>query len=494
VAGPTAGCGDDGSGSGGGTLDGGTDAAHEEGGHGAGAASSDGRVPAEGGVDGRVRDGATDARSTEGGARLSVRLDTDNVLGTVTIGDCIEQPSCRTSVTAGESVSFEAVPGFGMRFAGFRVEAGPAIDCPMESCTVTVTEPLRVMARFDSVHNLAFVTPDAWSGAEVGGLFGADAKCTAAAAAANLPGTYRAWLSTPAEDARDRFGAARGWLRLDGLPFADRMADLTGGRALAPVAFLGDGTRQWVEYWTGTAGDGTLGGESRAFGPGGTPLELGSCEGWSSTEGAATVGSSTHAGAGFTDASAPLCDQSRRLLCLGSIQTEPLDEPAAEGRLAFVSAGRFDPSSGLAGADSICATEAASASLAGSFKALLATSTASALSRFDLSGDPWVRVDGMPWVRQPGDLADESAIPTALNVQADGTYVSSRAQDDRFVITGGRANQTPDADRLCNDWTLGELSETVDMLMGSPQGAYENGMSCCSGPCLFPRRIYCLEE
>src|SRR5436190_591044 len=85
-----------------------------------------------------------------------------------------------------------------------------------------------------------------------GTLAAADNACNAAATAAGLPGTYRAWLSTSSVDAIDRIAGARGWIRPDGVPFADapahlycfgvdRLAPLAPVRTDGKVAFLSDG-------------------------------------------------------------------------------------------------------------------------------------------------------------------------------------------------------------------------------------------------------------
>jgi hypothetical protein len=62
---------------------------------------------------------------------------------------------------------------------------------------------------------------------------------------------------------------------------------------------------------------------------------------------------------------------------------------------AFVSAGYYYPSNGMGGADTICTSEAAAAGLPGTYRAFLATTQASGMSRFGEGGAPWVRVDGV---------------------------------------------------------------------------------------------------
>jgi hypothetical protein len=70
----------------------------------------------------------------------------------------------------------------------------------------------------------------------MGGLAGADAKCQARANAANLPGTYMAWLSTQDAWPASRFTHWNSWyVRVDGVKVADNWADLTDGSLDAPI-------------------------------------------------------------------------------------------------------------------------------------------------------------------------------------------------------------------------------------------------------------------
>jgi hypothetical protein len=65
-------------------------------------------------------------------------------------------------------------------------------------------------------------------GADLGGLEGADAHCTSLAAAAGLTGTtWRAYLPTSTEDAKDRIGAGP-WYNAKGVKIADDVASLHG--------------------------------------------------------------------------------------------------------------------------------------------------------------------------------------------------------------------------------------------------------------------------
>ena len=55
-----------------------------------------------------------------------------------------------------------------------------------------------------------------------------DAECNDLARDAGLDGTFVSWLVTPTEDGGDpaRWMSARGWVRPDGRPFADRFEEL----------------------------------------------------------------------------------------------------------------------------------------------------------------------------------------------------------------------------------------------------------------------------
>src|SRR5688572_3652806 len=70
-------------------------------------------------------------------------------------------------------------------------------------------------ARPDAPRNVMFVTSTTMTGS-FGGRDGADNTCKQLAAAANLPGIFRAYVSTTTENAPARLGTARGWVRTDG--------------------------------------------------------------------------------------------------------------------------------------------------------------------------------------------------------------------------------------------------------------------------------------
>ncbi len=95
------------------------------------------------------------------------------------------------------------------------------------STTTTTTAP-------PSGPKIMFVSSATYTG-NLGGLAGADATCNALAAAAALPGTYVAWLSTSTVDAKTRINNGN-FLRTDGAAIATDMTDLLDGTIANGIA------------------------------------------------------------------------------------------------------------------------------------------------------------------------------------------------------------------------------------------------------------------
>jgi hypothetical protein len=84
-------------------------------------------------------------------------------------------------------------------------------------------------------YKVVFVTSTLYQ-ASFGGLEGADAVCQSHAAAVDLPGTFRAWLSTRDVTAAERLThAAVPYVRTDGTTIADDWDDLVDGTLAAPI-------------------------------------------------------------------------------------------------------------------------------------------------------------------------------------------------------------------------------------------------------------------
>jgi hypothetical protein len=116
---------------------------------------------------------------------------------------------------------------------------------------------------------VVFITSNTISGAHAG-LTGADALCQAEAAAADLPGSYRAWLSDTKTGPKSRFGKSLGrpYFRLDGVKIAANWDVLVSNGPAVPISVtaLGEtlaGQTVCVDdvVWTGTGPDGLPSGD-----------------------------------------------------------------------------------------------------------------------------------------------------------------------------------------------------------------------------------------
>lgn len=88
-----------------------------------------------------------------------------------------------------------------------------------------------------------FVTESQFTGAEIGGLAGADTKCQDRARAAGLSGTYFAWLSDSTGSPASRFVQSTvPYVRIDGMTIANDWAELISGQHLAAIDQTDTGT------------------------------------------------------------------------------------------------------------------------------------------------------------------------------------------------------------------------------------------------------------
>ncbi|MDQ2653143.1 MAG: DUF1554 domain-containing protein [Chloroflexota bacterium] len=144
------------------------------------------------------------------------------------------------------------------------------------------------------------------------GLSGADAFCQSLANAANLPGTYMAWLSDTTGSPSTRFTQATVPYKLvDGTTVAANWAALTSG-TLAHEINVSEtgGSPGHDQVWSHTLTDGTAGGVNA----------LGHCENWTSSSAAPTPGGNTglgtQTGQSWTRFSNHTCNENfRRLYC-----------------------------------------------------------------------------------------------------------------------------------------------------------------------------------
>ena len=315
--------------------------------------------------------------------------------GTVTspiagLGCDVACSSASATVGLGAEVDLEAKPVPGSYFQGWTG------GCAGQGrfCTFTVFGASTSTARFGTIdHNLAFATSAAYATGDLGGIGGADAKCAAAASAAGLTGTFVAFLSTSTVDAVDRLGSARGWVRMDGLPIFDTVADI-GDRVLWYPVKYDENTSdllvsdQGSKVWTGSD-------------PGGRIEQYGdTCSDWTSADGQGSFGLSFGGPLSWLFANPSPCrDVSSNyqgpyhIYCMMTDETTPLAAPTpTPGKKIWVTKLSFDPGGGIAAANALCASEKPSS--VATAVALLATTTQAAADLLDMEAT-YVRPDGV---------------------------------------------------------------------------------------------------
>jgi hypothetical protein len=354
---------------------------------------------------------------------------------TATVDGAPCDAACLDSLPAGTPVQLAATAAPGSWFHGW------VAGCDgRHTCNVVSADDLTITGDFTDEPNRVFVSSIAHDG-NFGGLSGGDAICQQLATQAGLIGEYRILLSIPSAHWRTRLGGARGWIRVDGEPVGD--STLGGDAGLYNIRIdergndVGLGT-----FWA--IGTTTISGSTY-------------CTGWSSNAGGSTA--DRIANASFTTRTAildgqplvipPPCSQPNRFLCAEVDRQVTVVPIPTSGRLAFVTAGRWNTTAELASADALCSLEAGAATRPGRFKAFLSTSTASALSRFDTSGPPWVRADGLPLLATAKTFESATYLDIAPGMRLDRTVLPAFT----VIPFGAQSLVGPGSlGTTCNDW------------------------------------------
>ena len=331
--------------------------------------------------------------------------------------------------------------------------------------------------------NVIFATSTLQS-ADLGGLSGADALCAARATAAGLPGTFVAWLSTSTVTASARLGnAARGWVRTDGLPFADTAAQVGQLMTYYPPSLdeFGHSIPSGDTAFTGVATNGST-----------LPTTATTCADW--TDGTSTTsplggyGYPNDGTSGWSINSSEACNVSAHIYCMEIDKSVPVSPapPPAGSRTVFESSTVFNPASGIAAADTICSSEATTARLSGNYLALLATTTATASSRF-VAGSAWYRPDGVEVFPTLTALTDANLMG-AITVTADG------ASNVSEVMASGATNlfTAAVASSDCSDWSVSTGSTYYfGVSTSTNNGFFRQATLPCSS---LEAHVYCLQQ
>ena len=391
--------------------------------------------------------------------------------------DSVPDKSAVTSLSDPDT----AKPGFTPDLIGeyhFSLSVDNGYHVAEDSVVVYATNP-------GAEFNLAFVSPAAVTG-DLGGLDGADGKCNSWAGDAGLPGSYVAMLSTEAVEVHNRLGNTRGWIRVDGRPFADTPEDLFNlnhGPLTAPrIDPYGNNLGQ-QSVWSASYNNGTY----NSYG--------GDCVGWTATTGDARYGFSDTSHQWLDRETNEPCSTAFHLYCLQTDHYKPLQIEknfAESGRRIFVSNSRLNVGSGIAGADALCQADAdATSGLEGNFRALLADIGTSAIDRFTKSNTLIVRLDGLRVADDLKALATQDLVHP-VTLMPDGNNWDFR------VFTGGASPATVGtAEGTCSGWSQASGRAFFGFSHGtsvsSDRSWFNNGTdNCNSRNDELP--VYCLED
>jgi hypothetical protein len=369
-----------------------------------------------------VTDGSIDAPVDVAPDQLRVQVTGHGaVTGAAPIGcghDC--------TYTIAAPVTVTAIAGDSWRFDHYDPPCGVAAVCTVPAGTTVHA----TFVRTPITANRVFVTSET---AAIGGSgrAGLDAQCQARATAGQLVGTFIAGVSTSAQDARDRLTGSRGWVRLDGLPFLDQPTQLGSPDVVRGVVYDELLGLHGAFVLTGSTATGTL-------------VAGNACTDWTSGAGPASGGLSDGAGlyavgsSNFSCANPIYCFETGHNV---AVTLKPAPFPI--GRYVFLTA--WNVAGGIAAGDAKCQTEATNVGLAGSYKALVATTAQSAADHLGGVAGVWRRPDGIVVAY---DGLDQASWDAHVGTNASGGVLEG-------FPSLGAPNLTSVATlaQSCNDWT-----------------------------------------
>ncbi len=236
--------------------------------------------------------------------------------GTVTGGGINCGTTCSEQLDYGTMITLTATPSSAVATASTFTGWSGGGCSGTGTCTVTVAAATTVTATFTLSPNIIFATSTTHNGT-LGGLAGADSICMSLAGAANLPGTYVAYLSTATINAPTRVGAATGWVRVDGKPVMNAITQLAGGTMFNPPSVMDNGVAVVPSsnmVWTGTSTAGVYANTCSTV-TAGPPIP------WTGTFGSANFGLATSTMSDAVDSATANCAAAFHLYCLGTDRT-----------------------------------------------------------------------------------------------------------------------------------------------------------------------------
>ncbi len=347
------------------------------------------------------------------------------------------------------------------------------------------------------------------SGQEAG-----DAICDSLATRAQLDGKYWAWLSSAETDAFCHVLGTAGlkdencglepapddlgpWLRIDGVPFSEKLSSLLDDMVLSPVNIDESGNKVPAkeQIWTGTFSNGKGRYGSGEVAP--------NCNNWTETESTITgrTGETSGTIEWWTSIRSAKCDKNGHLICFQVDQTGPLPDAGEKGKIVFVTStsgqgklSKWVPRSGLEGidaADEVCRESAAKVDLSNAekYKAWISGSQGHAVNRIKSEG-PWTRLDGVLFAKDKEQLLSKN-LTTSLSVTENGDYrrykvwTGTESSDGTLVSNANCQNWTSDSDQ-----DIGEFGESYQV-DGNWSTVGRRSAASCSNE---KYHLYCFED
>jgi hypothetical protein len=219
----------------------------------------------------------------------------------------------------------------------------------------------------------------------------------------------------------------------------------------------------------------------------------GTCADWTSTTGSNNWVTQAHVNMtskawNWYGGNTSCADTTQRLVCAQrDYQTRPvLPSPTGAGKRAFVSQS-VALQSGVAGFDAQCASEAQAAGLAGTFLALVSTTSVAGATRL-ASGVNYVRIDGA----LIGTKENFTSIPPALSAGIDRYADGTKPEYNLVVATGADISQPSTNFSTCNNWTTNAVNES---LQGGYLGAANyDALWVVTTWCSYAASVYCVQQ
>ena len=437
--------------------------------------------------------------------------------------------SATTSVRVGQVVVLYANPPAYAQFVGWSATHGGPSCTGTGACRFLVPPSgLTVTATFAQSANITFVTSNTYNGdltlaadmlggAGPGALASPNMLCQHAATSANLPGTFKAWISDDVTSAAVNVigmpvGAPPGyWVTPRGDFVAATIGDLvaagralTGPRHYLNVTEAGDTISTNFETWSNTAADGTIKSPSQSCSNWTTALSAFTGHLGNVLEGAQCWTDGTLCGFGMPNQQ---CSVPHRLTCFSADGAFTAPAFTHKDWTAFLSTATWTPGGGVSGADSICQSEASGAELPGTYRAYLALTTGGPATRFATTTENLFRSDGLP-LGTPDAFYSAAATymgssyigytPLApINQNASASMAFGFAGTYAWTGTefGGNPTSPVLATQNCNDWTYGgsstaTYSGTCGQVNAGPQwDSFDATFSCSNAA-----HLYCIRS